>query len=91
MRIRIVIVEVVAGADEQARRFGELGVERVARIGMADLYAGAGGLCAEQTPRLQNVGLAKTPLEVGVGCRIVRAIARLPPCGLCGVAFSGTR
>ena len=62
VRIRIVI-EVEALSDEQARRFGELRVERVAGVRMPDLHAGAGRPCAEQPPCLQDVYLAKTPFE----------------------------
>ena len=50
-------------------------MERVARVGVPDLHAGAGRLCSKQPPCLEDVCLAKTPFAVGVRCRIVRALA----------------
>ena len=63
-RVRIVVVEVEALADQQTSGFGKVRVRREAGVWMANDDARAGLATAEERPGVDDVGLLEAPLEI---------------------------
>ena len=90
-RVRIVVVEVEAIADEQSGRVGKLRMRREAGVGMPHDDARPGLSCAKERPGVDDVGLAKAPFEVTGGAGMIATrrgrADRGPRVHVCDVVF----